>query len=605
MGVGSRRIGPYRLLHEVGGGGMGVVHLGLDPAGRAVAVKVLRPHLAADPQARARLAREADTLRLVRSPRVAEVLDTAADADPPYIVTQYVPAPPLDEHVEAVGPLHGPDLLRLGRGLGEALAAIHRAGVVHRDLKPGNVLVDDGEPVVIDFGIAQIADDVRLTSAGLVMGTPGYLAPEVIDGAPVSVAGDWWGWAATLVFAATGRPPFGTGPMDAVLARVHRGAPDLAGVEEPVAGLLLAALAPDPADRPTPRRLREGLQALDGGGHGAAPEVGGRSPAPTATVHLVTGRGGPGPVAAVDASVDPSGATGVTVPLTAVSRLPTAHPAPSSATRVLPVEAPTVLVPPSPPAPSPAPAPVDPWALTPAPAHPAPAPLGEGPGGQVPGGEGPGGEGPGGEGPGGEGRGADHPAPAPSRSAVLALLALALVVVAAVAPVWAAIALCGGSVLARTVDRASAAHQLRRHARGPRSSDPALTALSLPAHLVAAALSSAAALLLPLAMGTSAAFLTGWAVDPRGVPVPGASLPLAVGAVSALLTAWWGPGGRSLRRGTRPVLRALTPGPRGGAVAVVVLGLVALAAVTVVAANDGQPDWSPLSGPPLTAGAAG
>ncbi|CAA9392549.1 MAG: putative serine/threonine protein kinase, partial [uncultured Quadrisphaera sp.] len=256
-----RRLGPYRLVHQVGGGGMGVVHLALDEQGRAVAVKVLRPHLAADPQARARLAREADTLRLVRSPRVAEVLDTDPDAEPPYIVTEYVAAPPLDEHVADVGPLRGRDLVRLGLGLGEALSAIHRAGVVHRDLKPANVLVDEGEPVVIDFGIAQITDDVRLTSTGLVMGTPGYLSPEVIDGAPVSVVGDWWGWAATMVFAATGRPPFGTGPLDAVLTRVHRGAPDVAGVPEPFAGLLVAALAPDAAGRPAPRALREELQA--------------------------------------------------------------------------------------------------------------------------------------------------------------------------------------------------------------------------------------------------------------------------------------------------------------------------------------------------------
>ena len=102
--------------------------------------------------------------------------------------------------------------MRLGRGLVEALEAIHAVGVVHRDLKPGNVLLEDGEPVVIDFGIAHIADDVRLTSSGLVMGTPGYLSPEVIGGSPVTQATDWWGWAATLAFAASGRPPFGRGP---------------------------------------------------------------------------------------------------------------------------------------------------------------------------------------------------------------------------------------------------------------------------------------------------------------------------------------------------------------------------------------------------------
>ncbi|MFZ5871580.1 MAG: serine/threonine-protein kinase, partial [Actinomycetota bacterium] len=173
------RLGRYRLVQRVGEGGMGVVHLALDDVGRAVAVKVLKPHVAGDPDARRRLAREVDTLRRVRHPRVAAVLDADTAGATPFVVTQYVPAPPLDAHVAAHGPLGRRALADLGDGLGEALAAIHAAGVVHRDLKPGNVLMLDGAPVVIDFGIAHVADDVRLTSTGLVMGTPGYLSPEV------------------------------------------------------------------------------------------------------------------------------------------------------------------------------------------------------------------------------------------------------------------------------------------------------------------------------------------------------------------------------------------------------------------------------------------
>lgn len=254
------QLGPYRLRGRLGEGGMGVVHLGLDGAGRAVAVKVLRAHIAHDPDARARLAREVSTLRRVRHPLIAEVLDADVDGDQPYVVTRFVPGLALDAVVGEHGPLRPTSLLGLGRGLSSALGAIHAVGVVHRDLKPANVLLLDDSPVVIDFGIAHVADDVRLTSTGLVMGTPGYLSPEVIDGDRVTEATDWWGWAATLAFAASGRPPFGRGPMDVVLDRVRRGDCDLAGVDERLRPLLAAALAVDPRHRPV---ATEVLDALD------------------------------------------------------------------------------------------------------------------------------------------------------------------------------------------------------------------------------------------------------------------------------------------------------------------------------------------------------
>ncbi len=257
---GDERLGPYRLVQQLGEGGMGVVHLAVDPSGRAVAIKVLRAHIAHDDDARARLAREVQTLARVRDPRVAAVLDADTDGDRPYIVTRYVPGPPLDRVVADTGPLRGDALLRLGRGLSDALTAIHRAGVVHRDLKPANVLLLDGDPVVIDFGIAHVADDIRLTMTGLVMGTPGYLSPEVVEGAPVTTATDWWGWAATLAFAASGQPPFGRGPMDVVLDRVRRGQADLTGVDPRLAPLLTAALSPNSAGRP---HADEVVEALD------------------------------------------------------------------------------------------------------------------------------------------------------------------------------------------------------------------------------------------------------------------------------------------------------------------------------------------------------
>lgn len=266
----EERLGPYRLVQRLGEGGMGVVHLGLDERGRAVAIKVLRDHVAHDPVARARLAREVATLRRVRHPRVAPVLAAAPDGPRPYVVTRYVPGDPLDVWVAQHGPMDPAGLARLGRGLVEALGAIHAAGVVHRDLKPANVLINQGDPVVIDFGIAHVADEARLTHTGLVMGTPGYLAPELLDGHPVDDATDWWAWAATLLFAATGRPPFGTGPVDAILHRVRRGEADLTGVDARLRPVLLAGLRSDARSRPRQEDILAALDVFAAGGDTAA-----------------------------------------------------------------------------------------------------------------------------------------------------------------------------------------------------------------------------------------------------------------------------------------------------------------------------------------------
>jgi serine/threonine protein kinase len=259
-------LGAYRLVHRLGEGGMGVVHLGLDAHGRAVAIKVLRAHVAHDPDARARLSREVATLSRVRHPLVAEVLDADVDGDQPFVVTRYVPGLTLDAEVRERGPMPAAHLVRLGRGLSSALEAIHGAGVVHRDLKPGNVLMLDDDPVVIDFGIAHVADDARLTMTGLVMGTPGYLSPELLNGAAVTEATDWWGWAATLAFAASGHAPYGNGPADAVIDRVRRGSSDLTGVDERLRPLLLAALSPDPERRPGAPEVLAALERYALGG---------------------------------------------------------------------------------------------------------------------------------------------------------------------------------------------------------------------------------------------------------------------------------------------------------------------------------------------------
>ena len=257
------RLGPYRLLDRIGEGGMGVVYLARDPEQRSVAVKILRPAVAGDPNARRRLAREVETMRRVRSPFVAEVLDTDVTSETPYIVTRYVPGRTLDEVVTQEGPLSGARLIRVAAGLADALAAIHAAGVVHRDLKPGNVMLMNGDPVVIDFGIAQALDSTRLTMTGMFMGTPGYLSPEVIEGQNSTSFSDVHAWGATVAFAATGRPPFGTGSYETIFYRIVNGKPDLSGVPAPMAELLAAALRRDPAQRPAAIQLRSRAAALD------------------------------------------------------------------------------------------------------------------------------------------------------------------------------------------------------------------------------------------------------------------------------------------------------------------------------------------------------
>jgi serine/threonine protein kinase len=244
-------LGPYRLQDRLGEGGMGVVHLARDPEGRLVAVKVLNPQGTEGANARRRLAREVETMRRVRSPYVAEVLDADVTGEFPYIVTRYVAGPTLEEMVRSHGPLPAPGLRRLGHGMAEALAAIHAAGVVHRDLKPGNVMLADDRPVVIDFGIAQSGDATRLTQTGLVMGTPGYLAPEVIEGQPSSPASDVHCWGTTMAFAATGHLPFGGGSYESIFYRIVSGRADLDGVPAPFVPLISAALARDPGHRPS------------------------------------------------------------------------------------------------------------------------------------------------------------------------------------------------------------------------------------------------------------------------------------------------------------------------------------------------------------------
>jgi serine/threonine protein kinase len=257
------RLGPYRVVRQLGQGGMGVVYLATDAAGQSVAVKALHPGMAQEENARRRLAREVETMHRVTSQYVAKVLGADLDGDPPYIVTRYVPGPTLDAVIATGGAMTGAALKRLAYGLAQALSAVHAAGVVHRDLKPGNVMISDGEPVVIDFGIAQLAETTRLTMTGMFMGTPGYLAPEVIEGKDSGSASDLHSWGATVAFAATGRPPFGTGSYEAIFFRIVHGQPDLDTLPLPLRLMVMRALARDPAARPTAPELVQWASALD------------------------------------------------------------------------------------------------------------------------------------------------------------------------------------------------------------------------------------------------------------------------------------------------------------------------------------------------------
>ena len=263
--------GPYRLLEEIGVGGMGEVHLALDDDGRTVAVKVLHPAVARDEVARRRLGREVATMRRVHSPYVAEVIDADFTAKRPYIVTRYVQGRSLHTKVRSGGPLRGGALRRTSRGLARALYAIHEAGIVHRDLKPANVVMVEENPVVIDFGLAHVLDSTRLTRTGAVIGTPGYLAPEILDGGRATPAADVFSWGATVAFSATGRSPFGSGPAQAVFSRVLRGRFELTGVPGDLLPIVEAALAVEPEDRPDSVDVLEELATAHARRRSAAP----------------------------------------------------------------------------------------------------------------------------------------------------------------------------------------------------------------------------------------------------------------------------------------------------------------------------------------------
>jgi len=543
-----KSLGPYRLQDRLGEGGMGVVHLARDPEGRPVAVKVLHPLGTEGVNARKRLAREVETMRRVRSPYVAEVLDADVAGEFPYIVTRFVPGPTLDEMVRTRGPLSGPGLRRLAHGMAEALTAIHAAGVVHRDLKPGNVMLADDRPIVIDFGIAQTGDATRLTQTGLVMGTPGYLAPEVIEGQPSSPASDVHSWGSTMAFAATGHLPFGGGSYETIFYRIISGRADLSGVPAPLVPLIAAALARDPSHRPSARWLSVQAVTLDMSAAGPAATCNGAQL--TETQH---------PREAVIIPAIPLAAPNApAAPAPAAAKAPLA---PKQAARDVADLLPPVNYPPAQKQQKRQPYQdqAGPW-----------GPQGPRPAGPAP---------------------VSRPAARPNTAAGLALM-VALVALTVVLPVAGLLVSLAVITLLRAADRAQSKLAVRRSVRGPRASD-------LVVVLVTAPLTVARALLTEVLMAPLAIIVGAAAYSLAVVVTHSMNMPRAGAYAAAAVVAWYGlgPGSgrprRQLNRMAGAVARTRT------SAAMITLAVWALAVGAVLFASSQTPYYWPAVAPHL------
>ncbi len=559
---------------------MGVVHLALDPEGREVAIKVLatdRVAAADDDNARRRLAREVDTMRRVRSPFVAEVLEADLTGDFPYIVTRYVAGPTLDQMVRERGRLSSQGLRRLAYGTAEALVAIHAAGVVHRDLKPGNVMLADDRPVVIDFGIAQSGDATRLTQTGLVMGTPGYLAPEVIEGQPSTPASDVHSWGATMAYAATGRPPYPGDSYEQIFYRIVSGLPDLAGIPAPLLPLVSAALAKNPASRPSASWLSAQAGALDLAAMAVRAPASAASAVPSAysvpaagplPVPVPNGSSGPPPARSYPAPKQAARDVADLLPPVGYVRARPAPPAPVSNGR--PLAAPSGW------------APVPPRAL----------PPGAAPGARTGAGART-----------GTGTGAGTGAIAGAQAAGVRgrpMLAGLAVLVAAVAlavllPVAGLVVSLAGITLLRAADRAQNRLAVRRSVRGPRASDVLVVVVTAPLTVARALLTEA--LMAPLAaIAAAAVYAAAIVIAHHQLALPRAGA-YAAGAVIA----WYavGPGSGRPRRQLNRMAGALSRS-RLSALAIAIAAWGLAAAFVLLAASQ-APDYWPVATPHLPA----
>ncbi len=244
------RLGAYQLAGRIGQGGQGTVFLARRPSGEPVAIKLLRAEWTREPAARARFAREVAAAERIAPFCTARILDARLEGAEPFVVSEFIDGPSLQEVIATDGPLAGSALDRLAVGTATALSAIHQAGVIHRDFKPGNVLMGPDGPRVIDFGIARSVD-ATVTATSQLFGTPGYMAPEVVRGEPAGPPADVFAWAATIAFAATGTPPFHAPNVAAIVHQLTQGEPDLGSLTGHLRSIVSACLAKDPDARPT------------------------------------------------------------------------------------------------------------------------------------------------------------------------------------------------------------------------------------------------------------------------------------------------------------------------------------------------------------------
>ncbi|MFJ1785833.1 bifunctional serine/threonine-protein kinase/ABC transporter substrate-binding protein [Streptomyces anulatus] len=274
------RIAGYRVLGRLGAGGMGVVLLGRSPGGALVAIKLIRAEYADDAAFRARFRREVAIARQVRNRWAVPVVDADTEAPAPWLATEFVPGPALSEAVGSGGPLPERGVRALGSMLAEALEAVHAAGLVHRDVKPGNVLLGLDGPRLIDFGIARALDDTVLTATDVIVGSPGFLSPEQAQGRRIGPASDVFSLGCVLVYAATGGRPFGSGPVEAMLFRTVHDTADLSALPPGLVPVVEACLSKDPEDRPAAADIRRAF----------AEDVSGGSWLPGPVTHLIAER---------------------------------------------------------------------------------------------------------------------------------------------------------------------------------------------------------------------------------------------------------------------------------------------------------------------------
>ncbi|WP_278235394.1 serine/threonine-protein kinase [Isoptericola sp. AK164] len=594
-------VGGYTVVAALGRGAMGAVYEARDGAGERVALKVLHAHVDADPAGRQRLRREVAALQRLRHPAVAQVLDAEFEGPHAFVVTELVEGLTLEEEIDARGPLDVSDLFSLADQLADALESVHAAGVVHRDLKPSNVMVTGDGPSLIDFGISQSSGDTRTTMTGFVMGTPGYIAPELLDGGDPVPETDWWSWAALLAFAATGRSPFGVRPTDVVLQRSRQGRADLVGVPARTARALAGALQPDPAQRWGPtdvvRAIRRDLE--EGAG-----EVVDIEADPQATQRIVVAAG----AATAATAAGALGSAGTPEEGSPGAGSPTASPAPDET---------AVVGPPVPPAEAPAGT-----AQTMTSEERARAGAQDGATRAIPLGEvryrtyeeiadaaedvDPTPE---------EPQGPYVPPVHRRRWGTVLALGVPFVVLAAFYPLVAFGALCGVTVLCRIVGTSSQRFHERRERRGVRSSDGWVAGLLLPYHAVIGALGVIPAAVVGGCVGLLAMmggyWLFGdgnWIVAPledvesrsvggRNAPIVFAGV-LAGAMLLAVVATWFGPAGRTARDGARRLLNNLAPGLVGAVVVIAICLVGSWVLYSELLTDPVEIVWWPMNGPP-------